>query len=272
METSRSDAGLPAEINNNNPIYKPEHGGPEHGKAMADISAAKHVIVMPHVVAVVGCDGSGKTRLVKDIVATLQKTGRAERWYMGLVSGEAGDKIKELPLIGVRLEHYLASKVRRAQDMKKKVPGPATAIVMYLFSRWRERRMRLLKKRSESGVLVIAERFPQAEIAGFHYDGPGIAVERSSSRLVRNIARREQRLYERITVLRPALIIRLTIDPDTAYARKPDHPLAELRDKTSLMPLIHYNGAPIFEIDSCLPYETVLSTALNAIDKAIGTV
>src|SRR5690606_21101170 len=60
-------------------------------------SAAGQSIHLPGVVAVVGCDGSGKTRLVKDLVAALRQERPAERRYMGLISGETGDKIKRLP-------------------------------------------------------------------------------------------------------------------------------------------------------------------------------
>lgn len=222
------------------------------------------------IVAVVGCDGSGKTRLATDIAAAFQQQRPTRRRYMGLVSGETGDKIKRLPLLGVALERYLAIKVRRAQDMQKKLPGPTTAIVMYLFSRWRAWQLRRLIKLKQNGVLVIAERYPQAEIPGFHYDGPGLAVDRSSNWLVRKLALREQALYEEMARLKPRLIIRLTIDADTAFARKPDHPLPELRDKIEIMQKLAYGGAPIAEVDSRMPYEQVLDTALVLINQALS--
>lgn len=221
------------------------------------------------VVAVIGCDGSGKTRLAKDLASTLQRQRLAERRYMGLVSGETGDKIKQLPIIGPALESYLAAKVRRAQDMQKKLPGTFTAVVMYLFSLWRVMQLRRLKNRAESGVLIIAERYPQAEIPGFHYDGPGLSIDRGKNWFVRKLAVREQQLYERMAKETPSLVIRLAIDVDTAFARKSDHPLAELRDKTEALPLIKYNGARIFEIDARRPYEEVLATALQVIETAI---
>lgn len=223
------------------------------------------------VVAIVGCDGTGKTTLVADLVARLRARRPTERRYMGLVSGETGDKIKRLPFIGVRLERHLAAKVRRAQDMKRKLPGSFAAIVMYLFSVWRVWQLRRLMRLARSGVLVIAERYPQAEIPGFHYDGPGLSVERTSNWLVRQLATREQRLYDWMTEQKPTLIIRLNIDPDTAYARKPDHPIDELRDKIETMPRIRYNGAQIREIDARMPYPAVLDAAMKAVAGATDT-
>jgi thymidylate kinase len=260
-------------LNQPNLAFDRIESNPPDTIALARLRAAeRHSVQLPGVIAVVGCDGSGKTRLVKDLVAALRQKRPAERRYMGLISGETGDKIKSLPIIGVALERYLAAKVRRAQDMKKKVPGPFTATIMYLFSLWRARQLRRLRQRAESGVVIIAERYPQAEIPGFHYDGPGIAVERSDNRLVRRLAQREQKIYGRMAEQRPALVIRLAIDAETAFSRKSDHPMDELRDKTENMPRIRYNGARIIEIDARLPYDAVLQKALEAVGRASASI
>lgn len=241
----------------------------ERVKSAFAVPQARSVSTVAAVVAVIGCDGSGKTRLAKDIVSSLQQRRVAERRYMGLVSGETGDKIKQLPVIGKALEHYLAAKVRRAQDMKKKLPGTFSAVVMYLFSLWRVRKLRLMTEQAESGVLIIAERYPQSEVPGFHYDGSGLSIDRSTNRLVHILASREHRLYKQMAEQKPSLVIRLAIDADTAYARKPDHPLDELQEKTKVMPLIKFNGARIVEIDATRPYEEVLATALAIIEQLI---
>jgi thymidylate kinase len=224
------------------------------------------------IVAVVGPDGTGKTTLTHDLVARLRGSVPIERRYMGLVSGETGDKIKRLPLIGVYLERRLAARARRAQDMKKKLPGLFAAIVMYLFSVWRVAQLKRLIRLSQSGVLVIADRYPQAEIAGFDYDGPGLSASRTSNWLVRKLAMREQKLYEWMAEQKPSLVIRLNIDPDTAFARKSDHPMSELRDKIATMPRIGYNGARVVEIDTRMPYPQVLATALQIVGTAIGPI
>ncbi len=221
------------------------------------------------VVAVVGCDGTGKSTLTADLLANLRLKNPVERRYLGLVSGEMGNKIKSLPIIGMRLERYLAGKAQRAQDMKLKLPGAGTALLMYLLSLWRVAQLRRVMRLSRRGVLVIADRYPQAEIAGFHYDGPGLDVNRSDNWLVRLLAGRERKLYEWMSKQIPALVIRLNIDADTAHARKPDHSLAELRDKISVMPLLQFNGARILDLDACAPYPKVRDAALQAINTTI---
>ncbi len=222
-------------------------------------------------IAVVGCDGTGKSTLTRDLCEHLRRRGPTERRYLGLVSGEMGEKIKRLPLIGPRLERRLAAKAAQAQNMRNRPPALWGALIMYGFSLWRAWQLRRAIRLARRGVVVITDRYPQAEIAGFHYDGPGLGLERSRSRLMQRLARRELRLYRRMARYRPALVIRLDIDEATAHARKPDHGLDELRDKIAVMRRLRYNGATIVDIDARRPYPEVLAQALAAIDGALAS-
>lgn len=47
---------------------------------------------IPGLIAVVGCDGTGKSTLTNDLVKSLQQHWQTERRYLGLLSGEDGDK------------------------------------------------------------------------------------------------------------------------------------------------------------------------------------
>ncbi len=221
------------------------------------------------VIAVVGCDGTGKSTLTADLLVKLKAKTRVERYYLGVFSGESGDKIKQLPLVGHWLEDYLAKRAQRAQDMRLKLPGLGTALLMYILSLRRLLRLRRIIRLSQEGVLVITDRYPQAQIPGFHCDGPGLSSARTSNWLVRKLAEQEQRLYEWMAERRPALVIRLTIDADTAHRRKPDHSLAELNYKLSIMSQLHFNHARVVEIDTRAPYPEVLNNALIAIGSVV---
>tara|TARA_R110001592_G_scaffold363372_2_gene686151 strand:+ start:11305 stop:12051 length:747 start_codon:yes stop_codon:yes gene_type:complete len=225
-------------------------------------------VLLAGVFAVVGCDGTGKSTLTHDLLQRLRAQGPAKRSYLGLVSGEMGDKIKELPFIGVRLENNLHKKANRALDMEKKLPGTGTALIMYVLSLWRALLMFRVIRYSRRNVKVITDRYPQAEIPGFHYDGPGLTTDRTSHWLVRKLAAQEQKLYQWMAKYRPAVVIRLNIDAAAAHARKPDHDMAELRDKIDVMHRLNYNGSQIREIDATTPYPQVLEAALAAIREA----
>jgi hypothetical protein len=236
---------------------------PEKSKSNSDLPQS-----LDGVFAVVGCDGTGKTTLTADLLANLDKKGPTRRRYLGLVSGETGDKIKDLPFIGVRLENYLHNKANRALDMEQKLPGTGTAIIMYVLSLWRSLLLLRVIRLSRRGVQVITDRYPQVEIPGFHYDGPGLTVNRTDNWLVRKLAEREHSLYEWMAGQKPALVIRLNIDAEAAHARKPDHEIEELRDKISVMTRLNFNGAQVCDIDTTAPYPEVLANALQAIKKS----
>ncbi|QWA13204.1 hypothetical protein GTU79_11430 [Sodalis ligni] len=218
-------------------------------------------------VAVVGCDGTGKSTLTADLEKHLRTHWVTERRYLGLLSGETGDKIKHLPLIGVWLERRLAAKSGKTQNMSSKSPALWAALIMYGFSLFRAANLRKVQRLAQSGVLVISDRYPQAEVSGFYYDGPGIGVERVAGWLMTRLAARERRLYQQMALCRPELIIRLDIDVGTAFSRKPDHSYEELRDKIGVMVKLRYNGSKILDLDARAPYSEVLEKALDAISS-----
>jgi hypothetical protein len=63
----------------------------------------------------------------------------------------------------------------------------------------------------------------------------------------------------------PAMVIRLTVDADTAHARKPDHKMSMLRDKVKIIPGLTFNDAKMLDLDGCEPYPRVLEAALLAV-------
>ncbi|WP_422047297.1 hypothetical protein [Rosenbergiella epipactidis] len=239
-----------------------------HSDAQASPSSTVTPIVIPNMVAIVGCDGSGKSTITADLIKAMQKIRPTERRYLGLISGEDGDKIKKLPIIGVWLERRLAKKSEKTQSMRSEAPPLWAAFIMYALSCWRSSNFHKARALAESGVLVIADRYPQAEISGFHYDGPGLGVERVKGWLLKEMAKREVVIYEKLANYQPQLIIRLDIDVETAFARKPDHSYQELSDKIGVMRQLNYNGANILDLDSRKPYEEVLASVVSAV-KAI---
>ncbi len=226
-----------------------------------------HCTVVNGLVAVVGCDGTGKSTLTHDLVARLQQERPTEWRYLGLVSGESGDKIKKLPLIGTWLERRLAAKTAKVQNLRTRQPSWLAVLVMYGFSKWRAGNLRKVCRLAESGTLVIADRYPQAQIEGFRFDGPGIGIQRVSPGWKRRMAEREHHIYQQLEKIQPSLIIRLDIDLETASARKPDHDAEELQEKISVMSQLNYNGARIIDLDARASYDDVVAGALEAIHR-----
>lgn len=224
------------------------------------------------VIAVVGSDGSGKSTLTADLLAGLREERPAELLYLGQSSGNIAEWIRGLALIGPAFERYLRRKgeTAHAEDDKPPSPDIPTALVIYLLSRWRHHKFRRMLALARRGMVVITDRYPQAEVPGFYFDGQGLNLDAAAPGMVRWLARRELRLYRRMASRVPALVIRLNVDAETAYARKPDHKLSMLRDKVRVIPMLDFNGARILDLDGRDPYPQVLEAALAAARAAIG--
>jgi len=219
-------------------------------------------------VAIVGCDGSGKSTLSADLLEWLKGRRRADTCYLGLRSGTMGNQIKAWPVIGPMLERKLSSKAKQARTKGAKIPGLPTALVIYIFSIVRHRRWKAMMAQRRSGVMIVTDRYPQIEVPGF-YDGPGLSAARAGSWAVRTLARRELKLYQKMAAVVPDLVIRLNIDLETAFARKPDHKYDSLKAKVEVTPLLAFNGARIVDLSSTDPYDEVLASARNLVSPLI---
>lgn len=221
------------------------------------------------IVALIGCDGSGKSTLVADAEVALAGRVRVARVYLGLGTGELGERIKRLPLVGRWIEARLARKAKQTRTAGERIPGLGTALVVYAFSLLRHRRFRRMLRLQRQGMLVLTDRYPQVEVPGF-YDGPGLSAARAGSGAVAALASRERRMYERMASHRPDLVIRLLIDPEVAHARKPEHPLEALRRKAAVTPQLRFGGATTADVDANQPYSAVRERVLALIEGVIS--
>ena len=225
-------------------------------------------LTFENVIAVVGCDGSGKSTLTADLITHLAQQRQVEWLYLGQSSGNIGEWIKNLPLIGAAFGRYLVRKAERAHSKEASSPDTLTALVIFFLSVWRAHKFRRMLKLSRRGVLVIADRYPQAEVPGFYFDGQGLNSANAQSWLARQLLKQETRLYQWMASHLPTLLIRLNIDAETAHSRKPDHKLSMLQDKVRVIPTLQFNGAPILDLNGRDPYPQVLDAALKAIHTA----
>ncbi|WP_200921985.1 hypothetical protein [Novosphingobium sp. Leaf2] len=213
-------------------------------------------------IALVGCDGSGKSTLTRDLTALLARRAPTRSMYLGLGTGDLGRRIGRLPIVGGLTERYLTAKAGKAHSAhSKRLPGIVTALAIFAFSlarRWRFARVLAFRRR---GIQVITDRYPQAELPG-GFDGPGLSWTRRGSPLVERLAAQERAMYQDMATYRPTLVIRLNVDVDTAIARKADHTRPLLEKKLAIMPLLQFNGAPIVDIDATRPYAEVLANIL----------
>jgi len=221
------------------------------------------------VIAFIGADGAGKSTLIGDLLPYVRQHCPAEAGYLGLESGPLGRKIDALPVIGPPLARFLKTRARQARDPNGKIPDLLTALVLYRYSLNRKARFDKICALRRAGIAILADRYPQAEIAGF-YDGPGLSAAPERNPIIARLAARERQLYEEMALYRPTLILRLNIDFATALKRAGDQEVGPLAQKVAATSKLTFNGAPIIEIDAGQPYEQVLGKAKQAIDAVLG--
>lgn len=222
--------------------------------------------LMP-LVAIVGCDGAGKSTVAAELLAWMRITGPVELCHLGKQTGNIGRRIAGWPLVGNRLDRAIVKKAGTAKSPRG--PGLFTAMLIYAFSMRRVRRFRRMLHTRRNGITILADRYPQIEVPG-PMDGLGLAKAVDGTFIPRFLARRERAHYERMTQYRPSLVIRLNVDLPTAIARKPDHRHASLKTKIEDVQRLTFGGAPIVDIDSTLPLDEVLKRAKLAISAVLA--
>lgn len=228
------------------------------------------------VIAFVGCDGAGKTTVSDAILAWMRESRHTESCHLGIQSKALGEKLVGLPLVGGVLKRLIATNtpetVPPGEATRRPVKAPSTlaAAAIFLLSVRRWRRYQKMMALRRQGVAVIADRFPQIAVAKMKVDGPGLSDMPHRNALVRCLARCERLLYCYMVSYRPDVVIRLNVDLETAYRRKPDHRYISLATKIALVPQLEYQGSPIIDLDSTQPLEDVIAQAKHAISTRLS--
>ncbi len=218
-------------------------------------------------IAVVGCDGSGKSTLSADLLAHIAESRAAANGYLGLGSGEQGRKIGAIPLVGRPLHRWLDSIADQLREPEAPIPGLLAARYALRRSRKRRARFETVLDLRRSGKTVVTDRYPQIEVPGLH-DGPIMAGRTIDPRLAA-LQTEERQLYAEMAAYVPTLVIRLHVDVDTVMARKPDHDRALITRKVATVPDLHFNGAPMIDLDATMNYSEELALAIAAVDEAL---
>ena len=178
---------------------------------------------LPPLIAIVGCDGSGKSTVSEELLNWIKTGyGPAAAAHLGKQQGNTGRSLANLPVVGNWFEGFIG---RKASTVKKfrtenKAPHTFPALVMYAFTLRRVRRFRRMMALRHKGLIIVADRFPQLDFPSA-FDGPDLSVGAQGNQFVQWLAQREQKSFEWMTSYRPDLVIRLNVDIDTAFARKP---------------------------------------------------
>jgi thymidylate kinase len=118
--------------------------------------------------------------------------------------------------------------------------------------------MRACIRARNRGMIVVCDRYPQAQVPGFN-DGPLLTgwLERGGG-LRRRIAAWELQTYQRLAAIAPDLVVKLDVTPEVGLRRSPDTAPGEVERRRLALAAIDYAGCPTLAVDSLRPLADVL--------------
>ena len=221
------------------------------------------------VVALIGCDGAGKSTLAARTLAWLSWKLDTTPVYLG--SGDGPASPLRWPLrLALRLA--LAARRRRARGAATDPVAPTAGwtvpriVWALVLSREKRRKLASAVRARTRGMVVLCDRYPQAQVPGFN-DGPLRArwLEHPWAP-ARARARWEAAPYEWAARHPPDLVIKLLVSPGVTLRRKPGMRVEDVRRRVdAVRSLTFLEPAHVVEIDADAPLERVVQRVKDAI-------
>ncbi|PXY99719.1 nucleoside triphosphate hydrolase [Commensalibacter melissae] len=222
----------------------------------------------PPIIAIIGCDGSGKTTVCLELERWLNSVHPTKLCHLGRQTGNIRRRLIKLPFLGKKLDKNITKTNKQAKS--KKGPNALLALGIFIMSLRRVYRFYRMLSLRKQGFYILTDRFPQVAIIG-GLDGPDLTTENPASSITRLLTKLERSLYNWMINHTPDLVIRLNVTVETAQQRKPDHRLESMIKKIGTLQQLTYNGAPIIDIDNnTQPIEETINQAKKAIAKKLN--
>lgn len=228
------------------------------------------------IICILGADGSGKSTLTSEMIRWLTYKLGAIPIYMG--SGDGPGSILRLPLKLLRKvipARFQRRKTRQGDpansDKGRKTGDPLffrAGLLIWGVVLALEKRGKLFKARTATnrGMIVIVDRYPQAQIFGFN-DGPLLQYFATSRfAWIRAVAGWELGVYRLAEQIRPDLVIKLSVTPDVAISRKPDMHCGEIVRRNKAVEALSFPAETrVVTISADLPLAEVIQLAKKAV-------
>jgi len=208
------------------------------------------------VVAIIGCDGAGKSTTLKYLKKEFGKKIDVSNIYLG--SGDGSSSLLRYPMrlvarkvggkgLGRSVKNN--NKDSKKSTFKAKLYSAAKVIWAITLAIEKKNKLKKITKARNNGILVLADRYPQIDVKGFN-DGPLLYnYKYSRSKLLRNLVKWEESIYKKAYINPPDLVIKLMITPEIAVKRKPEMTTSEVISKIEAVKKINLSSN-ISEIDT----------------------
>lgn len=236
------------------------------------------------IIAFLGADGSGKSTVTGAIDKWLSWRAHVVRLYFGFGDGPVSPLRR--PLQALKSQYARRrSRTRAAAAPTSTLPGmeqtaqpswsdapKAVWRILWSWSVVREKQNRLGQAQAarNHGLVVLGDRYPQAQIMGLG-DGPLLSQwERHPWAWLRAAARRELEAYREMEQVAPDLVIKLNVTPEVSARRKQDVSLDSLARRVDVVQRVQFPaGVRIAQVNADQPLEQVLLEVKRAVWEAL---
>ena len=193
------------------------------------------------VVAILGCDGAGKSTTLSYIKREFNKKLDVVSIYFGSGDGSSSLLRKPMKLVARRVggkgvghaveKEYAENK---KVSLKSRLYSAAKVLWAVTLAKEKKTKQRQMVKARNNGLLVLTDRYPQSNMPGAS-DGPLLSRYQEGHGLLKRISDWEHKIYESFSVNPPDLTIKLMVPTDVAIARKPEMTAEEIENKKSIV-------------------------------------
>ncbi|QPC91659.1 hypothetical protein [Mesorhizobium sp. INR15] len=219
------------------------------------------------VVAVIGIDGSGKTTLVAAVREWLGSEVDVLPIYFGTGGGRPSLFLLPFKLLIPAATWVLGTKPAGSSHgpVSDHAPGPFYSILLAIWATVAavEKATKLVAARrgADRGMVVIADRFPQDQIADFN-DAPLLPRLANVPAWLRRF---EANAYALARRLPPDLVIKLQTTPQVIMAREPDMDPLVIGRRVPALEQLAFGDVTVVSVDAGQPLADVISAAKAAI-------
>lgn len=228
------------------------------------------------IIAIIGCDGSGKSTLSRELQKWLAWKIDVHRIYLGSGDGSIGLPIKFMKYLAsstgrkvverpVHVDHQAVKNGHQKPSFLKEI---GSGLLDLSIANERRRKVKEANQVRLAGGILITDRYPQNQFPGI-YDGPRVSRNGGSSAISRFFARLEDERYQEITKLPPDVVIKLYIPLEVAMQRKPGHKSANIQQKAEITQKLKFTGSKVFHIDTSESMDEVLIAAKKAVWESL---
>ena len=221
-------------------------------------------------VAVLGCDGAGKSTTLSYIKKEFNKKIDVVSIYFGSGNGSSSLLRRPMNLVAKRIGGKgVGHAVEKEYSEKKKISvksrlySIAKIIWAITLAQEKKSKQKQMLKARNNGLLVLTDRYPQSNVPGSG-DGPLLCKYYGGKGLISLIAEWERRIYESFSVNAPDLTIKLVVPTEVAIKRKPEMTVEDIENKKNIVMQMDISRHMVV-IDTSRPFEITRGEVMKEI-------